>query len=435
MSDTLAQVAGELAISGALWRDFMDICSLGGRFAGTESEARAREFLAARLTEETGLAVARYPVPYDGWRRGPCTLERLSPTSIEIPAHSLVRSVPTPPGGIEAELLDLGRGTPEDFRLSADLIPGRIVLVRHEYMIASGTIHRRRKYNLAKQMGAKAFLVGCHVPGGLLVTGSSGFLDADDIPAAGISYEGAGALFARPEGFPRVRLEIAAERVPATTYNLFCDIPGRTEESVFLTAHIDGHDLALSAIDNASGLAIVLAVARTLAPHVAKCRRGLRIGLFTVEEWALTGSRVWADALSEAECDRIALNVNLDSLAGHPKLTALTSGFGELDAFVRQAAGRVGERIGTHRPILSNSDHFNFLRRGIPALRLCCGMDAPESNMKYLLTPGDTPDKVAPAELKNAAQVTAAIVWAALNHDGPIARRRSPAEVQAMIGG
>jgi len=435
MQDKLAAVAGELATSGALWRDFVDLCTLGGRFAGSESEARAREFLADRLAEGSGRPVERHAITYDGWRRVSAALERLSPTSIAIPAHSLVRSVPTPSGGIEAEVLDLGRGTPDDFRLSAELVPGRIVLVRHEYMMNSGTIHRRRKYTLAKQMGAAAFLIGCHVPGGLLVTGSSGFIDADDIPAAGISYEGAGALFARPDGLPRARLTIATERAPTTTWNLLCDIPGQTEERVFLSAHIDGHDLGASAMDNATGLAAALAVVRALAPLVAGCRRGLSVGFFTVEEWALTGSRVWADALSEAECDRISLNVNLDSLAGHPRLTALTSGFGELDAFVRAAAGRVGERIGTHRPILSNSDHFNFIRRGIPALRLCCGMDAPESNMKYLLTPGDTPDKVAPAELKNAALVTAAIVLAALEHEGPIARRRSPAEVQALIGG
>jgi aminopeptidase YwaD len=49
------------------------------------------------------------------------------------------------------------------------------------------------------------------------------------------------------------------------------------------------------------------------------------VTFFTVEEWGLTGSRHYGDQLGEADCDRIALAVNLDSVAGSPWLTALTS--------------------------------------------------------------------------------------------------------------
>ena len=85
------------------------------------------------------------PVPYGGWRAKTASL-RL-PDGMMAACHPLVRSIATPPGGLTAEVVDLGRGTPEEFAAHAADIKGRIVLVRHELMFAAGTIHRRRKYD------------------------------------------------------------------------------------------------------------------------------------------------------------------------------------------------------------------------------------------------------------------------------------------------
>jgi Zn-dependent M28 family amino/carboxypeptidase len=90
-----------------------------------------------------------------------------------------------------------------------------------------------------------------------------------------------------------------------------------------LPAHVDGHDLADSAMDNGSGLAAVLAVIRALSPRIAKCRRGLRVMFFSVEEWALLGSAQYVAGPGEAEKAKIVLNINLDSVAGSPHLAAL----------------------------------------------------------------------------------------------------------------
>ena len=63
-------------------------------------------------------------------------------------------------------------------------------------------------------------------------------------------------------------------------------------------------------------------------------RRGLRLAFFNVEEWALTGSRIYVDGLDAAARDAIALVLNLDSVAGSPHLTALTSEFSRAEAFL-----------------------------------------------------------------------------------------------------
>lgn len=432
--------AAREAVVDRIWRsrelagDLAELCALGGRFCGTESEARARAWLRERLAAAAGGAVTGHRMDYEGWQRESATLTRLRAGTPPLLCHSLVRSPATPPGGLEAEVVDLGRGTLEDFQANERDIPGRVALVRHEYMFATGHVHRRRKYLWARERGAAGFLIAGPLPGQVLVTGSSGDGGPDDIPAAGIARESAAELARVGGKHARARLEIRTRRAPTHAENLLAEIPGRGPEWVLLSAHIDGHDLAQSAMDNASGLAVALEVTRALAPVVPSLQRGLRVGFFTLEEWGLAGSRIYADALSEAECDRIAVNVNLDSVAGSSWLTALTSGFSELDPFLNAAASECGLAIRTFRPLMANSDHYNFARRGIPALRLVAGFDEPDSRLRYLLTPADTLDKIAPSEPKMAALLTSEIVLRACTADGPVAPHKRGEELRALIG-
>jgi Iap family predicted aminopeptidase len=385
-----------------LWKDFDAICDLGGRLAGTPSEERALRWLEERGAAATGRPAQIVPVPYAGWRATECRLTLPGADERPLPCHPLVRTVAA--DDLEAEVIDLGRGTPEALEAHAAEIQGRIVLVRHEYMFADGTLHRRRKYEWARERGAVGFLIAGPLAGGLLVAGSSGRGGGSGIPAMGIAQESAARL-----GGARVRLRIATEEAPATTRTLLFDVPGKGEGRIVLSAHVDGHDLAESAMDNATGLAVALEVARRLAPEIPGFRRGLRLAFFSVEEWALTGSQLYVDALPGIERDRIALDVNLDSVGGSARFAALTTGFAGLDRFLH----RVVPGVRTYRPPMANSDHYNFARVGIPALRLVAGFDDPGSNLRYVLTPADTRDKVAPEELEAAARITERIVRAA----------------------
>ena len=63
---------------------------------------------------------------------------------------------------------------------------------------------------------------------------------------------------------------------------------------------------------------------------------------------------------------------------------------------------------------MANSDHYNFARAGVPAARLVAGFDEPESNLRYLLTPADTRDKVAAGDLAAVARLAARLVEDAL---------------------
>src|SRR3546814_11723507 len=91
---------------------------------------------------------------------------------------------------------------------------------------------------MALEAGAVGFLIAGQVAGPL-VAGSSGFGQERGIPALGIAPETAGKLQRSSRGFPRVHLKIRSEEGQASAENLFFDLPGRIDEWVVISAHID----------------------------------------------------------------------------------------------------------------------------------------------------------------------------------------------------
>ncbi|WP_375572733.1 M28 family peptidase [Seohaeicola saemankumensis] len=397
-----------------LWRDFIAICDCGGRQSGTPSEQKATALLKQLGQDASGVQARVENVPYGGWEAVSGALDL--PNGKTNPINPLLRTVATAAEGLTAEVIDLGRGTMDEFEAHKHEIAGRIVMVRHELMFNPGTVHRRLKYQAAVDAGAVGFLISGPVEGSL-VAGSSGRREEPGIPAAGISPETAQSLRRVSSGWPKVTLHIETRTYDTIAQNLIFDIPGSCQEWVVLSAHIDGHALGESALDNASGLAVALEVTRQLAKSVASGTRGLRLALFNVEEWALTGSAVHLAAMKKAEHDAIALNVNLDTVAGADALTALTSGFEGVEPFLLECASAAGQSLGLFRPLQMNSDHGNFAAAGIPAFRLVAGFGDYKAPTSLVLTDRDKRDLATLDQLANASKLTLEIVSQALKAD------------------
>ena len=139
-------VLGEVWRSRELIKDFDLLVGCGGRLAGSGSEAAALGILRDRLGGIPGARLGEHAFDYDGWANQTSRLELLSPPPAVFPCHALVWSGETPGEGIEADVLDLGRGAPGDFEAAGDRTRGRLVMVRHEYPFATNAIHRRLKY-------------------------------------------------------------------------------------------------------------------------------------------------------------------------------------------------------------------------------------------------------------------------------------------------
>lgn len=420
--------------SRTLAEDLERLTQCGGRFAGSESEAAARSVLLERLSGIPAARIRQQEFEYSGWARQASELEVRGASRLRVPCHPLIWCPDTPAGGLESEVIDLGRGTRQQFDTVGADLQGRLALVHHEYPFAAGSIHRRVKYNLSRERGAAGFMIAGTLPGHVLVTGSSGSGSAEDIPAVGVSRETGAALgAARRDHRAGVRLSVKSERRRAQGVNVVAEVPGQSSEWVVVCAHYDGHDLAQSALDNATGVVAAIQILAAIAPHCERLRRGLRVVLFTVEEWGLVGSQEYVAGLSDEQTRSIALVVNLDTVTGSPNLTCLTSGVSELNPFVENIGHRLGIHVGAVLPLMRNSDHFSFIGRGIPAMRIVAGFDEPDAGAKYILTAADTLDKVALSELKTATLVATEIVWQSLTSPEVLARHRTAAEVQHLF--
>ncbi len=383
-----------------LWSDFNALCDAGGRLAGTDSAVSAFTFAAIRMAAIG--TVCNEPSSYAGWT---CHESHLihEPSGRRIDAVPLLGTMPCE--DLVLDIRDLGRGAPAQFGPPGGMA-GLAAMVRHEYPFSVHALHRRVKVAAAAEAGAGAIFMVQPEPGIGPVSGSSARHGGPGIPGLGISIEDAALL---AEG-GRVRITILAEDHPAETPNLVLEIPGRGPGMVVLSAHLDGHALGESALDNATGVAAALSLARAMAPHVGACENGLMLCLFGAEEWALSGSRAWMADQPAERVARMRLNLNLDSVAGHGQLTALTSGFAHLPGLLQGAFSP----LGIHEPLMPNSDHANFAARGVPAARIIAGFNEPRSNLRFLLTAADRRQLTGDGELRAATLAIARMLWAAL---------------------
>src|SRR5688572_14776496 len=107
----LQSILDSLEADEGLLADFHALCDFGGRRAGTESERRALAWLRGKLSTMGGHFRSE-PVTYAGWTPGPCSLSLADGTPLVV--NPLLGTQSTPPEGLVAEVIDLGRGTEEE---------------------------------------------------------------------------------------------------------------------------------------------------------------------------------------------------------------------------------------------------------------------------------------------------------------------------------
>ena len=373
-----------------------EICDLGGRLAGTEEERRALD-LAAAILERGGTVIRRHPVSYDGWQ---CEDAGITIAGSAFQTVALPGSIALPGGAAELEVIDAGRGTLEELEALAPSIPGRAVMVHHEYMFAPDHIHRCKKSERILELGAALFIIANPDPESGPVTG--GIMPA--MPALGVDHATSVALAHAAAARKPVQFNLVAGRREMQTETLDLLVPaqsGAHAQEIVICAHIDGHSISESAMDNASGAAVVLA----LAEHYQQSPLedyAIRFLIFSAEEIALCGSDDYVAKLDADGRQRIKAVLNLDCVAGDLNFGAITNGFDGMASLVRSASKALGLEVSVLNELVRNSDHYAFASAGVPALRLTAGFGQRESRLRYVLTGGDTRDLIATDEVSRA---------------------------------
>lgn len=200
-------------------------------------------------------------------------------------------------------------------------------------------------------------------------------------------------------GFKAVPLGIQLStslKVAATynkTYNVIGKITGskKPDEVIVYTAHWDhlgvgkadetGDSIYNGALDNATGTAGLLELARAFKSMQPKPERTIVILSVTAEEQGLWGS-AWYAQNPVYPAAKTACNINMDGLNARTAtkdIVIVGKGQSFLEDLLTEEATRMGRRTTfENHPEAGyyyRSDHFNFAKVGIPALYTNTGID------------------------------------------------------------
>jgi len=167
--------------------------------------------------------------------------------------------------------------------------------------------------------------------------------------------------------------------------------PARKSEYVVLSAHIDhigigapinGDNIYNGAMDNGSGSALLLDLARSFHKSPVPLKRSILLVWVTAEEKGLLGSKYFA-AHPTVAANSLAADINTDMFLPIVPLKILTVyGLNEssLGDDIRKTAESLGVRIQDDpepvRNLFIRSDQYNFIRHGVPSLAMKVGSDA-----------------------------------------------------------
>ena len=394
---------------------------VGPRQAGTEAEARARDWAVRRLTALGFSNVRVEPFEMPVWVRGLERAEILSPFPQPLVLTALGNSGATPESGIEAEVI--GFGSVAELEAAPDAaVRGKIVFITHAMAPAQdGSGYgqfgapRRAGPTLASRKGAAAIVIRSigtdyHRNGH---TGVQSFGEgARPIPAAALTLPDAEQLqriLDRADDRPvRMRLVLTPRNIGTRqSGNVVAEVPGSDPNAgvIIVGGHLDSWDLGTGAIDNAAGVAITTAAAHRIM-QAGRPRRTIRVVLFGAEEVGGGGGPTHfrlnhprGNVVTVGESDfgadriwRVQFNFAPGNAALADRLAAVLAPLGIVRS---QEAANAG------------ADLNQWVRAGTPAIDL--NQDGTRY-FDYHHTPDDTLDKVDPAQLRqNVAAWTAVL--------------------------
>jgi aminopeptidase YwaD len=424
------------------------------RLAGNEGYDATIDRVRARLESASAsnkLFIETADTPSPGWDHTVGTLSLIRPSGPDLVVLSkekdrlaLAINSTSTGGTIDAALVDVGRGQAADFE--GKDVKGAVVLGDADL----GGLFRQA----VTQRGAI----------GVISTSIARYIadDPDVLQWGSIPFDAARKAFgfkasrraattlrdALKTGPQRVRVEVASTFANKPERTLVFEIPGRTHpaERIVLAAHVQEP----GANDNASGVATLMELARSLSIGVASGRipppartitflwlneisgsrawlarhpdlvPGLRYmfsmdmtgedvektgGSFLVERWPDPGA-VWTRPW-DPHSEWGAGNVRANSLKGDL--------INDLHLAVCELVARKSRWVVKTNPYEGGSDHTVFGTAGIPSLLNWHFTD------RYYHSNMDTPDKTSAEEMRNVGVAMAASAWVLASADGAMA--------------
>jgi len=425
--------AEEQASQGAYQRLAWLCDRIGHRLSGSPGAAAAVGWALETMRRDGLKEVRAEKVMVPHWVRGTAEITLLAPVARPLAGLALGMSVPTPPEGVEGEVIEVD--SMEALESLGEKARGRVVLFnkaiwRDPNGEGYGQVSplRHAGPSQAARQGAVATLIRSlgTLPGRLTHTGTLSYADdAPRVPAAAIAQEDADLLhrlLASGEKV-RVRLRLDCRTLPdAESANAVGEWRGRErpEEIVVLGAHLDSWDVGTGAHDDGAGVVMALESIRLLKTLGLRPRRTIRAVLFMNEENGVRGGKAYA-ADHAAELSRHVAALEADRGAGRPLGFSVGAGPGGADAVRRLAQGLAA--IGATEIVENGEGGVDISRlrpAGVPLLGLRSDMT---SYFDWHHSEADTLDKIDRAALVDNVVAMAAIAWALAEMDPPLPRQ------------
>ena len=399
---------------------------VGQRLAGTEAEARARDWGVAKFKELGFKNVRIEPFQVDHWERHSEHAEITSPFPQKLTITALGGSIATVPEGIVGQVVRF-----ENLQALKDApmkgLKGKIVFV-DEYMTRTqdgsgyGVAVKKRSGAAveAGKRGAVAALIRSvgtdhhRFPHTGQMTYDQNVVK---VPIAALSAPDADQLHrALGRGDVEVKLQIDVQSYgKSQSGNVIAEIPGVTDEIVIIGAHLDSWDLGTGAVDDGAGIGITVGAAKLILDMNKKPKRTIRIVMFGAEEVGLVGAIAYAKEHAN-ELDRHVVGTESDFGAG--KVWRFDTNFAESKLYKAKAIHKVLEPLGI--ALGSNNasggpDMGPLRMLGMPVVTL------KQNGWDYFdlhHTPNDTFDKINSEDIAQNVAAYSAFIWMTANMSG-----------------
>lgn len=412
---------------------------VGQRLAGSDEEARARDWSVAELTELgfDEVRVEAFEIPF--WSRKSEAVSVVSPARQNLVATALGGSAATPAGGVTGEIVRF-ESLAELQAAPISMVDGKVVFIDEETVATMdgsgygmGVRKRSGCARAASDKGALACLirsVGTQ-PHRMPHTGIMARDGAEGAgPAAAVSGPDADQLTRLlTRGPVIVSVDIQTEiKTNAPSGNVIAEVTGTDlkDEIILLGCHLDSWDLGTGALDDGAGCGIVVGAARLIADLPERPRRTIRVVLYGAEEVGLFGATAYARAHGD-NLDKHILAAESDFGAG--PVWRFQTRFGDAALpyarSIQNMLMPLGVTPGDNRAF-GGPDIGILARSGVPVV-------TPGQNgidyFDYHHTPDDTFDKIDPDEFRQNVAVYAAFAYIAAETGWDFRAQPEPAPV------
>jgi Zn-dependent M28 family amino/carboxypeptidase len=415
--DTAAQLRDKALTDTTAWTILESLTAeIGPRPIGSPAYERSRDWAVAKLKALGFTNIKVEPFAKPAWIRGAESAEIVGPAPQKLALIGLGYSLPTPKGGLTAEVAVFASYA-EMLQQPPGSLAGKIVVVNQPMTrtedgsgYGSAVAARNGDAEAAKR-GAVAYLVRSISTSASRAphTGTSGG-PGPHIPCAALGVPDADLIAALAKRGP-VRLHLnlqSSVNAKAVSFNISGEIKGRDkpDEIVVIGGHLDSWDPGTGAIDDGAGIAITTAAAKLIAGLPQPPRRTIRVVLWGSEENG-GSSESYAAAHSR---ENIVIAGESDLGADRVYALALPMGLPGLDEIMAPLKVIVSPEPPRH----GGSDIGGLQQAGVPILRV--SNDATRY-FDYHHSADDTLAVVDPVQLQQNVAVWASLIYLIADSD------------------